>query len=217
MKHSSKSVFAVLAVIYVAFVAWYGGRGTPLTPAETAALFARIDEGAKNEPLRDGHLREELQRLAATDDGNEFFMLNLIRYKPKAQYPAGYSYSDDALEADARYSRAIAPYLLRHGGVPVFIGEPEGRFLDAEGDPVWQRIAIVRYRSRRDLLEMVADLAGQDVAVHKWASIEKTQVFPVRAGFSLIFVRGLVAAVLVLMGLVLHLWFSRRRGNEGAL
>jgi hypothetical protein len=40
--------------------------------------------------------------------------------------------------------------------------------------------------------------------VHKWASIERTQVFPVASPFSLIFVRGLVAAILLVIGLLIH-------------
>ena len=211
----SRILAAVMAAAYVAFVIWYGGHGKPLTVEETDRLFATIAERAKNDSTPDGRLRDELRTLAASDDGNEFYMLNLIRFRPKAIYPAGYHYDEDALAADARYSRAIIPYLLRHGGVPVFLGAPEGRFLDEAGDPEWQRIAIVRYRSRRDLLEMVADLAGQNVAVHKWASIEKTQVFPVRSKFSLIFVRGLVAAVFGLLGLLLHLGLRRAAWYQG--
>jgi hypothetical protein len=204
-------LFGALALLYGAFVLWYGGRGTPMTAAETDALFATIAERAKNEPNPDGHLREHLKTLAASDDGNEFLMLNLIRYRPQALYPAGYDFPGDALEADARYSKAIIPHLLRHGGLPVFLGEPQGRFLDEPGDAEWQRVVLVRYRSRRDLLEMVAELAGRDIAVHKWASIEKTQVFPVRPLFSLIAVRGVVAAALLALGLLLH--FALRRAT----
>lgn len=208
---------AALLALWAAFVLWYGGRGAPLTPAETDALFARIAERASQEPNPDGHLRDHLRALAAQDDGNEFFMLNLIRYRPQAQYPPGHDYPGTALDADARYSRAIIPRLLRHGGVPVFLGTVQGRFLDEPGDTVdWQRVVLVRYRSRRDLLEMVAELAGRDVAVHKWASIEKTQVFPVAPLFSFVAVRGTVAALLLGLGLALHLalrraaWYRRR-------
>jgi hypothetical protein len=208
-------VAAVLGVLYLAFVVWYGGHGTPMTQPEIDALFAKIAERAKNEPNPDGHLRDDLETLAASDDGNEFFMLNLIRYRAKATYPAGpeyAAYGDDPLEADARYARAIMPYLLRHGGLPVFLGEGEGRFLDEPGDTEWQRVVLVRYRSRRDMLEMVADLAGQSVGVHKWASIEKTQVFPVRPILSFVFVRGLVATVFIALGLALH-FVVRSRGR----
>ena len=213
MNRGQKILWGVLVALYVAFVAWYGGRGAPLTAEESDALFATIAAKAKNDAAPDGRIRDELKRLMASDDGNEFFMLNLIKYRAKAQYPAGYSFSDDALEADARYNRAIAPYLLPHAAIPVFIGEPEGRFIDEDGDAEWQRVAIVRYRSRRDLLEMVSELAGQDVAVHKWASIEKTQVFPVRPLFSLVFVRGLIAALLASLGIVLHRVLGRAQGS----
>jgi len=197
----------VLAALFAAFVAWYGGHGKPMTQAESDALFARIAERAKSEPNTDPRLRDELHQLAASDDGNEFFMVNLIKYRTKAIYPETYTgpRSDDPLEADALYNRAIAPYLFKHGNVPVFLGKPQGRFISQAGDEQWDRVAIVRYRSRRDMLEMVADLAGQGVAVHKWASIEKTQVFPTATIFSLVFVRGVVAAMLVALGLIITL------------
>lgn len=205
-----------LLALYLGFLAWYGGRGAPLTAQEKAELFARIERNAGGKAEGDGHLLERLRTLADADDGNEFFMLNLIRFRSFAQYPPGSPYGGTALDADARYNRAIAPLLLRHGHVPVFIGTPQGRFLDEAGDVQWQRVAIVRYRSRRALLEMVADLAGQGVGVHKWAAIERTQVFPVRADFSLVLVRGLVAALLVLLGASLHLVLRRWPRYRGA-
>lgn len=195
---------ATFVAIYLAFIAWYGGHGTPLASGEADALLAQIHARASNDAAPDGRLFEELKQLVASDDGNEFFMLNLINYRAKALYPAGSGYGDDPLEADARYNRAIAPFLLKHGGVPVFLGTPQGRFIDEAGDTQWQRVAIVRYRSKRDLLEMVLDLAGQNVAVHKWASIEKTQVFPVKALFSFVSVRGAVGVAFLALGLLLH-------------
>lgn len=209
MSRGSKILAGGFAALYIAFLAWYGGHGTPLTPAERDAIFARIDAQAAKEPLRNGKLREELQRIVEHDDGNEFFMLNLIRYREKAAYPAGYAYGDDSHEADTRYNKAIAPYLIRHAAHPIFLGDAAGRFIDEAGDTEWQRVAIVRYRSRRDMLEMVAELAGRDVAVHKWASIEKTQVFPTNVLFSFAFVRGSIAALLAVIAFTLH--FALRR------
>lgn len=206
---------AVLLLAYAAFVAWYGGRGDPLTPAETDALFATIAERASREPNPDGHLRDHLRTLVASDDGNEFFMVNLIRYRAQAQYPPGYDFPGNALDADLRYGRAIMPFLLRRGGVPVFVGEVQGRFLAEAGDADWQRVVVVRYRSRRDLLEMVAALAGRDVAVHKWASIERTQVFPVKPLFSFVAVRGFVATLLIALGLMVHVALRRVRWYRG--
>jgi hypothetical protein len=56
----------------------------------------------------------------------------------------------------------------------------------------------VRYRSRRDLLQMAAELAMKDADVHKWASIEKTYVFPVKPLFGIPAIRLLVAVILAL-------------------
>lgn len=204
-----KVLVAVLAVIYAVFVLWYGGNGKPMTPQEKDELFARITESAKTGGAADPHAREALLRLAATDDGKEFFMINLIRFRAKAAYPAGYDYGDDALEADARYNEAVVPALIKHGSIPVFLGTPEGPFLTEAGDTEWQRVAIVRYRSRRDLLEMCVDLAGNNSAVHKWAAIEKTQVFPASSPFNLFFVRGLMAVLIGIIGLLAHWGLSR--------
>lgn len=203
---------ALLLLVYLAFLGWYDSRGAALTPAEIDGYISRIRSIANTAGITpDENLLGELRQLAASDDGHEFFMLNLINYHQQAQYPAGSGFSGTGLEADARYSRAIVPLLFKHGGHPVFLGTPMGRFIDEMGDVHWQRVALVRYRSRRDLLKMVIELAAQPIGIHKWASIEKTQVFPVRSFFNLIQVRGLVAVVLVLIGLAIHLLVRRRR------
>ena len=210
---SSYGILAVLVLIYIAFLFWYGGRGEPMTTEEVSRRLDEISAttGGKSQAVDQapGEILAELKRLAASDDGNEFFMVNLIKYRQKALYPPGSNYDDSALAADARYNRALVPYLLKYGGVPVFLGSPQGRFIGKSGDVEWDRVAIVRYRSRRDLLNMALDIAPLGVAVHKWASIEKTQVFPVAPIISLFTVRALVAAILAVIGAVIHFLFFR--------
>ncbi|MES0872726.1 hypothetical protein [Sinimarinibacterium thermocellulolyticum] len=212
---------AALLLLYAGFIAWYDADRAVLSEADLAAYFAQIRARAGSSE-GEGHgqerLFEELRRLAASDDGDEFYMLNLIDFRDEAQYPPGSAYGGSALDADARYNRAIVPVLLRHGGHPLFLGTPMGRFLDEPGDhTAWERVALVRYRSRRDLVEMVVALAGAGIGVHKWASIEKTQVFPVKPVFGLFFVRVPVALLLAALGGLLHLllrrsaWYSAAR------
>lgn len=210
-------ITSTLLLVYLAFLAWYGGRSTPLTPQETEAYIAEIRQrGEAAGHVVNGNLLEELRRLAASDDGNEYYMLNLIRFRTKAQYPPGSPWGGDALEADARYSRAMMPLLFKHGAHPLMLAAPQGRFMDEAGDTEWSRIALVRYRSRRDMLEMIVDIAALDIGVHKWASIEKTHVFPVRSMFDLFAVRGLVAVVLIALGMALHALLRRRARPQGA-
>jgi hypothetical protein len=118
-------------------------------------------------------------------------------------YPAGYHYNDDARAADQRYGKAIILPLLRQGSLPIFIARRSGSFIEPEGADVWNYVAMVRYRSRRDFLRFVLAIQQQDIAVHKWAAMEKTHVFPVKPLVSLIFVRCLVAGLLALLAVVL--------------
>ncbi|MBK9623364.1 MAG: hypothetical protein IPO38_02045 [Rhodocyclaceae bacterium] len=210
---SNYCLLIVLVLIYGAFLFWYGGRGEPMTEDEVTQRLAAItaSTGGKSQAVDQvpGEILAELKQLAASDDGNEFFMVNLIKYRQKALYPPGSDYDDSALAADSRYNRALVPYLLKFGGVPVFVGSPQGRFIDKSGDMEWDRVAVVRYRSRRDLFKMAHEIAPLGVAIHKWASIERTQVFPVAPILSLFTVRALVATILAVIGAVIHFLFFR--------
>ncbi len=113
--------------------------------------------------------------------------------------------------ANDRYNRAIIPLLLKHGGHPVFDSLVEGRFLHPDGADDWDHVAMVRYRSRRDMLEMAAEIAAKGVDVHKWAALEKTQVFPVKPLVSLFSVRATVAVVLIAIALLVHIALNSGR------
>jgi hypothetical protein len=211
---------AVLALLllagYAAFVTWYGGSGPKLTRGEKSLLFARItsNAGPGDATLADGRMMQHLRDLADDDDGREFFMLYLMRFKDHDT-----AQTADAMAADRENNLRVAPILLRHGNVPVFIGEPQGRFLDEQGDIEWQRVVMVRYRSRRDLLEMMADIAGKPIGVLRWAQIEHQQVFPVHARINLFMARGLIFMVFAGFGLLLHLLlrlWPRYRGITAA-
>jgi hypothetical protein len=193
------ALWLVLLALYALFVAWYGGRGKPLTAGETGQFMARLAEHATTP--EDLHLLGEVHQFVAKDDGREFVMHNLARYRPRALYPPGMNFGDDARAADRRYGRAIIPHLLRGGCVPVFIGARAGRFIEPDGADDWHYVAMVRYRSKRDFLRFAVAIQQADIAMHKWAALEKTHVFALRPVVSLIFVRGAVAAVFALVGL----------------
>ena len=73
------------------------------------------------------------------------------------------------------------------------MAETQGRCIDFDGADDWDQVGIVGYRRRRNMLEFAIDLASQDQGGHKWASLEKTHVFPVRPVVDFVFVRGAVA------------------------
>jgi hypothetical protein len=198
-----------LAATYLLFLAWYGGNGKPMTRAEVerfdsefAALCAAPDRQDELDAIR---------ALVAGDDGKEFVMHNLVRYRARARYPEGYDYGDDPRAADRRYAKAILWPLLRHGNLMLFVARRAGRFMQPAGADDWHYVAMVRYRSRRDFLRFALAIERDDIVVHKWAAIEKTHIFPVKPLVSLFFVRGTVAAALVLAGAAAY-WIVRASG-----
>ncbi|MFO7679275.1 MAG: hypothetical protein R6X34_04435 [Chloroflexota bacterium] len=130
-------------------------------------------------------------------------MVNLLKFRQKALYPAGSPFDNDPLAANGRYSRAILPLLLKHGGHPVFLGPVQGRFLHPSGADDWDQVGIVRCRSRRDMLKMAIEVAELGVDIHKWAALEKTQVFPVKPVLHLAFIRAAAGALLLAIGVML--------------
>lgn len=205
MKRTSRSVAVVLAAVYVAFWVWYGGNGNPLRPAEVDQLTQQMAAAAKARGAEpDLRLIDAFRTLARQDDGREFYMVNLMRYREQALYPEGSGYDDDVEAAAARYNEAVLPALIRRGSLPILLGRWQGAFLQPEGAEVWDQLAIVRYRSRRDMLEMAVALGRENAVIHKWASIEQTQVFPIEPIFDLVFVRGAVAVLLLAFGVAVH-------------
>jgi hypothetical protein len=201
MSVSPLLVWLCLGALYFVFLLWYGGRGKPLTEAEKTDFLAKLRGSARGEAA-DRHL-EEIRQLIERDDGREFIMHNTIRYRKQAMYPPGYDYGPSAPAADRRYGKAIVPYLLRYGNLPVFIAKRCGRFVEPEGTDCWDVVAMVRYRSLRDFLRFAVAITQDRIVVHKWAAIENTQIFPVKPLVSLILVRFTVGALLVATGLLL--------------
>ena len=201
----SKTLIVVLALLalYALFLWWYGGRGKPLSQAEIVE-FERL-LGQLSRDTQGQSTSELVRQFAANDDGREFIMHNLVRYRAKALYPPGHAYGDSARDADKRYGRAVLLPLLRCGAMPIFLARCAGSFVGPEGAPPWNYVAMVRYRSRRDFLRFAVAIESQDIAIHKWAAIEETHITPLKPLASLIFVRAAVGGVFVLIAYVLTL------------
>ncbi len=195
------TISAALLALYLLFLLWYGGKSKPLTPAEIEGFVQQMQAQVQG-PDQQTDI-DQIRTLLSSDDGHEFVMQNLVRYRPKALYPPGYDFGDDPRAADKRYAKAILWPLLKNGNVLVFVARRSGSFIEPEDADAWHYVAMVRYRSRRDFARFAVESANANVFVHKWAAIEKTHVFPVKPLVSLIMVRGMVGALLLLMGTVL--------------
>ena len=116
----------------VAWTWYYGLRATPLTAAEIAEIERHLDRMRAEEAARDGKPVEEvgpwskrnlLLRLARTDDGKEFFAVNVIRYRRQAAYPPSWTgpRGKTGAQADAIYFRKIFGALVRRACIPMCV------------------------------------------------------------------------------------------------
>ncbi len=114
---------------------------------------------------------ETLAGTPAEDDG-PVWMINLMKYRDLADYQDGRETTITGREADDIY----APFgpLAAVGAEIVFVADVETQLL---GDaPVWDRVAVVKYPTRRSFIDMQSDPSFLDLHVHKEAGMEQTIV-----------------------------------------
>lgn len=105
-------------------------------------------------------------------------MLNMIRFKEQATYPADHAAAGEGLsgaQAYERYGQEAAPHLQKAGGKVVWRATPEAVVI-GPGDERWDAIFTVRYPSAAAFLAMITDPDYQKLAVHRTAAVETSRL-----------------------------------------
>jgi hypothetical protein len=204
-------VWLVLGVLYAALFSWYTSFGGPLTPDEVEHYSQRLTElGAKPERL------SVWRAFMETDTGDDFVMLNAIDLRDAPTPGPGISSGDTSEDVLARYTEPFLGRALRSAAHPVMMGSAAAPAVDVwgiEGATDWDMGGLVRYRSRRDLLEQaVAIMASEDSHIHgfKVAAMEKTIAYPLDPWFQLGDPRFVLAGLFTIVGLLVQLLAGRR-------
>ena len=195
-----KIFYAGLLLVYVLGLSWYGGSGDPVKDAELESYIKALISNAGVRGKDTEKTVDYMRRLAKKDDGNEFIMVNLIRFRETSLYSKDSPWvaETDPMLADARYGDGVIPLLLKRGSLPVFVSSVSGGFINETTHDEWDMVAMVRYRSVRDMLQMMVEMSSTDLADHKWAAIEQTHVFPVKPKISLVSLRLMIGILLLL-------------------
>ena len=111
---------------------------------------------------------EQIQRLLAGPADQPVVMLNLLRFKPRADAP------DDGIsgeEAYRRYSDLMQTFVESKGGRFLWIGRVDSQVIGSGGED-FHVIGLVEYPSRRAFLEIATDPHVQQIGAHRAAGLE---------------------------------------------
>ena len=97
-------------------------------------------------------------------------MVNLLKFKDKADYKDGRQTSLSGKEAYQIYADEVQGHLEKVGGQSIFFGEVE-RLMLGEVEELWDWVAIAEYPSRKAMLEMVMDSEYQKSEEHRSAGL----------------------------------------------
>ena len=105
-------------------------------------------------------------------------MLNLIRLKPKAEYPQGHpDHGKDltGLDAYRAYGRTTAHIFKRVGGRQVWVGKPEVMVTGPRAE-AWDLAFIAEYPTSGAFIEMVRDPEYRELVQHRTAGVADSRL-----------------------------------------
>jgi hypothetical protein len=117
--------------------------------------------------------RAYAMRLATTppEADGPILMVNLMKYRDRAEYADGSDRGISGREADDRY--APVEVLAEIGAKIVFFGDVDTQLI---GQPAWDRVGCVLYPTRRSFIEMQSRRDFQEKHEHKAAGMAETIV-----------------------------------------
>lgn len=168
--------WGIAGALMLLFLAWHGVFEGPLTDAEVEYYVDLLQE--KNPDVDIEPFRAFLEE----DDGKAVVMINAIKLYETPIEVNGKSFGDSSEEALGEYMSFVLPYLLKRGSYPIYSGTAVFYSVEhwgIENAEEWSSGALMRYRSRRVMMEMSTDPAFDPFHDSKIAAMEKTFAFPV--------------------------------------
>lgn len=164
-------------LIYLGFLGWYYNWSGPIKPDEIDGLIDRLDNSSGSAHTDTKVMRRFLEE----DDGKEFVMQNFVRFpEGDIKHPVTGELSSPR-SVLMNYFRPFALALLKGGGHPVFQARTVGGLIDSWGGgsgPAWHGIGMMRYRSRRQLVQLASDKRFSEIHIFKLAAINATENYP---------------------------------------
>lgn len=113
----------------------------------------------------------QLAKLVLPGPKGPVFMVNLLKFRDKAEYEDGRATNLTGREAYMIYGRAVAELLPKFGGRAIFVGDVTFLAL-GKVEELWDEVAIAAYPSRADMRRMGLSREWREIAVHRTAGLK---------------------------------------------
>lgn len=171
-------IWGFTALTVIAFLGWYRNWRGPLSKDEIERYMAKATAMHSANGFNDF---DTVRRFLEADDGREFVMVNLVRLAPGEVPDPETGAPTRAAKLMQRYTQPFMRALIRRGGHPAIVARKVGGYVDAwrvPPDPSWTIVGFMRYRSRRDMIELVVDPRFTASHAFKFAATAETFSFP---------------------------------------
>ncbi len=129
---------------------------------------------------------EQLRRMVSEGPDGAIVMVNLLKYRAKAAYPADRSEAKEnmsGLDAYRRYGATALKCVTEMGGGIVWGGQQALVFIGG-GEQDWDEVICVRYPSRQTFLQMIARPDYLAATYHRDAGLERAALLCCKAGMA---------------------------------
>ena len=204
-----RTAWLALLVAWLAFFGWYTSFEGPLTAEEVATVLQRAEASdAAPEDIA------KMRRFLESDTGDDFVMVNLIEMNDPPPRMEGVPEDASAQDLMDRYMEHMYPELFKRASHPVLFGQATAPALDIwgiDGADRWTTAGLMRYRSRRDMLEIAGNPDFRGPHEFKIAAMNKTIAFPADPWLQTGDPRLLLALLLTILGLANSLRWAKRQ------
>ena len=114
--------------------------------------------------------------------GDPIFMLNLLKFRIKAEYKDGRVTNLTGRQAYALYGSGFDTVMAPLGTEIIYSGDIKG-FLIGFGEDDWDSVALIKYPSTDVMLDMFRNESYQEIQIHREAALEGQLLLECGAGF----------------------------------
>ena len=209
----------ILGAVYIGFFFWYTDMGGKLSQEEIQIFIKKNEQNIINDGVspdsEEFQLRIDfLKKFMEEDNGKQFIMVNNIEMNKNPGDVVGANPGESADQLMSRYMEYMWPNLLKRASHPIFMSNAVYQSMDLvgiEGAETWDQAALMRYKSRRTMMEIVTNPNMMNRHDFKIAALQKTIAYPVEPFGFYSDMRLIFGMLIAIVGLSIRLFLTSKR------